>query len=238
MGVDEGQVAVGADRSAGASGKSTPGLPQSVAASPQWAIPPKKPEGFSPFVAFCFTINYILGTGFLTIPWAYVQGGLALSTALMVIVCVFADMAKDYILETIARAEAMLDEQMRWLSPGDAERGPPLVYSPLIPRPGKGNIGSRDDMGNVELEAMSTTAVNVDYSSIRVNARLDAGGGKTASNLTRQNSLPKYLPNSQPRSMPGTPGSSQHGSSTPGSSRRALIGRHLVQMEAPKYMVR
>ena len=75
------------------------------------------------------------------------------------------------------------------------------------------------------------TLVNVDYNSIRVNTRLDAGGEETASNLTCQNSLPpKYLPNSLPSLIPGTPGSSQRGIITPGSTRRALIGRHLVQI--------
>lgn len=38
----------------------------STAASPYWgeSTAAKKPEGFSPLVAFCFTINYILGKGF------------------------------------------------------------------------------------------------------------------------------------------------------------------------------
>ena len=68
----------------------------------------------------------------------------------MVIVCVFKDMAKDEILEIIARDEVIMNEQMRWLSTGDVERGPLLVYSPLIPPPGKVNTTDcRDDRGNV-----------------------------------------------------------------------------------------
>jgi amino acid permease len=91
---------------------------ESVAASPHWSVPFQNPTtaGFSPFVAFCFTINYILGTGFLTIPWAFVQSGLVLSTILMILSAVASDMAKDYLLETMARAEAMLDDQMHWIS--------------------------------------------------------------------------------------------------------------------------
>jgi len=94
----------------------------SAAASPYWTGPiqrsaKKKAEatgGFSPFVAFCFTINYILGGGFLSIPWAFVQSGLLLSSILLVVSAIGSDIAKDYMLETMARAEAMLDNKMRW----------------------------------------------------------------------------------------------------------------------------
>jgi hypothetical protein len=104
------------------SGRSTGGGAASIAASPYWAIPSSlaktaaKPVGFSPFVAFCFTINYILGTGFLTVPWAFVQSGLVLSTILMIASAIASDIAKDFMLETMARAEAMLDSDMHWRS--------------------------------------------------------------------------------------------------------------------------
>lgn len=72
----------------------------SAAASPYWTGPIRKAaatkvEGFSPVVAFCFTINYILGAGFLTIPWAFVQSGLLLSSILLIISAVGSDIAKD-----------------------------------------------------------------------------------------------------------------------------------------------
>lgn len=91
----------------------------SVAASPYWSVPFAKPAsttGFSPFVAFCFTINYILGTGFLTIPWAFVQSGLGLSAVLLILSAVASDIAKDFMLETMARAEVMLDDEMHWIN--------------------------------------------------------------------------------------------------------------------------
>jgi amino acid permease len=69
----------------------------------------------SPFLAFCFTINYILGTGFLTIPWAFVQGGLILSTILFLLAAITSDISKGYLLETVTRAEEMLDDQMHWI---------------------------------------------------------------------------------------------------------------------------
>jgi len=87
--------------------------------------PEKQEEGqsgnFSPFVAFCFTINYILGTGFLTIPWAYVQGGLLLSSVVTLMVGLFSDMAKNFLLETMARAEVMLDDQLNWKDSCDTD---------------------------------------------------------------------------------------------------------------------
>ena len=76
----------------------------SAAASPYWAGPVQKAAaakagtsttGFSPLVAFCFTINYILGAGFLTIPWAFVQSGLVLSSIMLIISAVGSDIAKD-----------------------------------------------------------------------------------------------------------------------------------------------
>jgi len=98
-----------------------------IAASPHWSVPlldalQKPSDGFSPFVAFCFAINYILGTGFLTIPWAFVQSGLALSAVLMVTSALVSDVAKDYVLETMARSEVMLDSQMHWIKKSDDKK--------------------------------------------------------------------------------------------------------------------
>ena len=75
----------------------------SAAASPYWNAPiqkaaskqAKNPSGFSPFVAFCFTINYILGAGFLTIPWAFVQSGLVLSSIMLILSGIGSDISKN-----------------------------------------------------------------------------------------------------------------------------------------------
>lgn len=75
----------------------------SAAASPYWNAPIQKaadkaaqnPSGFSPFVAFCFTINYILGAGFLTIPWAFAQSGLVLSSIMLIVSAVGSDISKN-----------------------------------------------------------------------------------------------------------------------------------------------
>ena len=216
----------------------------SAAASPHWAPaggatgPPKgRGKGFSPLVAFCFTINYILGTGFLTLPWAFVRGGLALSTLLLLVVCVLADVAKDFILETMARAEAMLDERMRWIDGRKKAtlRGgatAPLVYSPVLPG---FQSGGADDGGGPAEEASPLVVPRagtgrVDYSS------LGRDGDVTTPAAGRGTS-------SLPNSTPGSPRSS--GRATPGEARRAAAaaggrrgGRRLVALRPPRYLVK
>lgn len=64
-------------------------------------------RGLSPFVCACFTLNYLIGTGFLTLPWAFERGGLVLSTLGMIVICFVANTGSDYILSTMARAEAV-----------------------------------------------------------------------------------------------------------------------------------
>jgi amino acid permease len=70
-----------------------------AAASPQ--------RGISPFVCACFTLNYVVGTGFLTLPWAFERAGLVLSAIGMVVICFVANVASDYVLSAMARAEAL-----------------------------------------------------------------------------------------------------------------------------------
>mmetsp|Transcript_35056 Transcript_35056/g.76716 ORF Transcript_35056/g.76716 Transcript_35056/m.76716 type:complete len:312 (-) Transcript_35056:662-1597(-) len=70
-------------------------------------------NGLSPFVCACFTLNYLIGTGFLTLPWAFDMSGLLLSTVTMVFTCWIACVASDYILSAMARASvvAVIEEQ-------------------------------------------------------------------------------------------------------------------------------
>jgi amino acid permease len=189
----------------------------SVAASPYWgqSTASSKPEGFSPFVGFCFTINYILGTGFLTVPWAFCQGGLVLSTVVIILVGFFSDMSKNFLLETMARAEAMLDNRMHWIKrqPGDEEKGR-LIYSPALTK------GESSEL--LESAAM----MSYDYEST---GNLSAHGIAGAPG--------KYggysLPGTPGVSQPGTPGASQPG--TPSGQHR---GRRLIHRPPPKYLVK
>lgn len=187
----------------------------SVAASPYWgrSTAASKPEGFSPLVGFCFTINYIVGTGFLTVPWAFSQGGLVLSTIVICVVGVFSDMAKNYMLETMARAEAMLDNQMHWIkrNAGDEEKGR-LVYSPVIMK------GEASDLIQSALMAF-------DYDS-------------TASNNQSLHGVKREPARSSSLSLPGTPEASLHG--TPRSSQPGTpsSGRRLIHKGPTKYLVK
>jgi len=66
---------------------------------------------FSPFVAVCYTLNWIVGTGFLVLPWAFVQGGFVLTSLVLVIAYLTSNLAKDYLLEGLARAEAVVPKE-------------------------------------------------------------------------------------------------------------------------------
>lgn len=49
--------------------------------------PPASPHGsYGTFVAYCFTVNYVLGVGILGIPWGFVRAGVALSPLVLLVV--------------------------------------------------------------------------------------------------------------------------------------------------------
>jgi hypothetical protein len=61
------------------------------------AHPPAPHGSYGTFVAYCFTVNYVLGVGILGIPWGFVRAGVALSPLVLLVVslircvCVWAD---------------------------------------------------------------------------------------------------------------------------------------------------
>eukprot|EP00978_Attheya_sp_CCMP212_P037967 scaffold183646_cov57-Attheya_sp.AAC.2 len=65
-------------------------------------------HSFSPLVCACFTLNYIIGGGFLSLPWAFYEGGLLLSSLTMVMICTIANLGCDYLLSAMARANLLL----------------------------------------------------------------------------------------------------------------------------------
>ena len=64
-------------------------------------------QGFSHFIAVCFTVNYLIGTGFLTIPWAFERGGIVLSLLTLIVVALISNITKNYLLSAMALAEAL-----------------------------------------------------------------------------------------------------------------------------------
>mmetsp|Transcript_12567 Transcript_12567/g.20248 ORF Transcript_12567/g.20248 Transcript_12567/m.20248 type:complete len:578 (+) Transcript_12567:272-2005(+) len=143
-----------------------------IAASLHWSVPFQNPTqaGFSPFVAFCFTINYILGTGFLTIPWAFVQSGLVLSSILMVLAAIASDVAKDFMIETIARAEAMLDDQMHWIERHSSGR-PPVPPTTKVERERQSLLCEESEQ---EMTPYQTNRKRSSYDSLGDSPRDDA----------------------------------------------------------------
>mmetsp|Transcript_62938 Transcript_62938/g.73594 ORF Transcript_62938/g.73594 Transcript_62938/m.73594 type:complete len:481 (-) Transcript_62938:108-1550(-) len=69
------------------------------------------PKPFSTFVAACFTLNYVMGTGILALPWAFHEAGIILSCGSLAVVCVLGILSSDYLLTAMARAEAVTSFQ-------------------------------------------------------------------------------------------------------------------------------
>ena len=63
-----------------------------------------EPEHYSPFVAYCTTVNYILGVGVIGMPRAFVTGGWLLSTVVLLIVSVMATFTALWYVEVGHRA--------------------------------------------------------------------------------------------------------------------------------------
>mmetsp|Transcript_19661 Transcript_19661/g.27643 ORF Transcript_19661/g.27643 Transcript_19661/m.27643 type:complete len:581 (+) Transcript_19661:20-1762(+) len=62
-------------------------------------------KGFSYLLAIGITATYMIGTGFVTIPWAFYEGGIVLSSITMIVVLVLCNTTKNYVLTVMARAE-------------------------------------------------------------------------------------------------------------------------------------
>ncbi|KAJ3423884.1 hypothetical protein M0812_29515 [Anaeramoeba flamelloides] len=68
----------------------------------------QKDKSFSPFAAYSFSINYILGTGILCLPYAFYHGGLILSFIILLIVSVVSSITMMFTIESEARAETII----------------------------------------------------------------------------------------------------------------------------------
>eukprot|EP01038_Epipyxis_sp_PR26KG_P008822 gene8822-11911_t len=59
------------------------------------------------WVAVSFTLNYIIGSGFLTLPWAFHKSGIFLGLLIMTVFAVFSVLSVLFTLETMERAKNM-----------------------------------------------------------------------------------------------------------------------------------
>ena len=86
---------------------------------------------FSFGVTVAFTLNYIIGTGFLTLPWGFNQTGNVLGVTTLGIMTMFAISAALLMLEAMARAEAYANQTNNFGSfMGD---NPVTTYKSLLP---------------------------------------------------------------------------------------------------------
>ena len=61
------------------------------------------------WVACCFTLNYVIGSGFLTLPWAFNASGLVLASLVLTIITAVSLVTSWKLLEVICRANALAD---------------------------------------------------------------------------------------------------------------------------------
>jgi len=64
---------------------------------------------FSFFTAISFTVNYIIGTGFLTLPWAFQESGWVAGVIAVSVMTIFAIFSSFFLVETMARAEFLVE---------------------------------------------------------------------------------------------------------------------------------
>ena len=94
--------------SGGAAVKSELGVlvPSDVSSVPQ--DPPfvqRAHATYSPFTAYCFTVNYILGVGVLGMPFAFAASGWLLSTAVLALITLFAWITGMWLVQVQQRAK-------------------------------------------------------------------------------------------------------------------------------------
>jgi Transmembrane amino acid transporter protein len=80
-------------------------------------------QTFSFWVTVCFTLNYIIGTGFLTLPWAFQQTGYLLGLFCLGAVTLLATVTIIFTLETMARADELTRRMKYFAQSYDASLG-------------------------------------------------------------------------------------------------------------------
>ena len=67
-----------------------------------------KPRTVNIFLGFFFMVNFVLGTGFLGIPYGFVHGGLLAGVVTLTIISVMAWSCAIWEVEAMARAQVMM----------------------------------------------------------------------------------------------------------------------------------
>ena len=71
------------------------------------------PPKFSPFVAGAFALNYIIGSGFLLLPWVFIKAGVGLSILVLALVAGLSILSIAFIVDTDYRADVLLKHGYR-----------------------------------------------------------------------------------------------------------------------------
>ena len=79
-------------------------------------------HGVSTIVGSAFVINYLLGTGFLCLPYGFEEAGLVLSSMTLVVVLFVTDITKSYVLTAMALAEGIRSKAPTTISYGSVDK--------------------------------------------------------------------------------------------------------------------
>ena len=128
---------------------------------------------FSFWVTVAFTLNYILGSGFLTLPWGFEQTGLFLGIAVLLVIGFFSILSVYFILEAVERANIL-------------HRAGKLPHSPHITRnpPSTGYQASYDAIRDESLHSNSNSGHGVQVLEIE---------SLQASTLSNANDQPRKM---------------------------------------------
>ena len=81
---------------------------------------------YSPFTAYCFTVNYILGVGVLGMPYGFVKAGWLLSVLVLFLISAFSWVTGMWIVQAQQRAKVNLHQQLE-LQQRTAQQQPSAV---------------------------------------------------------------------------------------------------------------
>ena len=134
----------------------------------------KEGGGLSPFVGACFVLNYLVGTGFLTLPWAFGGGGLLLSSIATALVCLAANAGSDHVLSAMVRAEILAAHRAE----GNGEVDPPATEATALIE------GKR--RGDLPPATAGGTIASLDIESLSEGGGGGGGGGRRFGRRSRR----------------------------------------------------
>ena len=106
--------------------------------------------GIGVFAGFAFAANASMGTGWLTLPYAFYKSGIAASILIMVFFAIASNMGKDYFVESLVRCEAIARATTDVGRDTDGE---------LVEKPGQRQELQNETTKDIDLERSSKKAI-------------------------------------------------------------------------------